>query len=46
MFVEPQDVKAKAAKKAVLKGTNGTKKSVVRHSVVFHRPKVLIVYSI
>lgn len=37
---KPQDVKAKAAKKAVLKGTSSTKKAVVRHSAVFHRPKV------
>ncbi|GAA5957328.1 hypothetical protein JCM21900_000809 [Sporobolomyces salmonicolor] len=38
---KPQDVKAKAAKKAALKGTSGTKLSKVRTSVTFHRPKTL-----
>ncbi|GAA5937747.1 60S ribosomal protein uL23 RPL25 [Sporobolomyces koalae] len=38
---KPQDVKAKAAKKAALKGTSSTKLSKVRTSVTFHRPKTL-----
>lgn len=37
----PQDTKAIKAKKAALKGTNGTKSSKVRTSVTFHRPKTL-----
>ncbi|KAI5479414.1 hypothetical protein MNV49_003558 [Pseudohyphozyma bogoriensis] len=35
------DAKAKAAKKAALKGTNGTKVAKIRTSVSFHRPKTL-----
>ncbi|KAL8277138.1 hypothetical protein RQP46_010466 [Phenoliferia psychrophenolica] len=38
---KPQDAKAKAAKKAALKGTNGTKSAKIRTSVTFHRPKTL-----
>merc|ERR1711977_165113 len=38
---KPQDVKAKAAKKAALKGTQATALKKVRHSVTFHRPKTL-----
>ncbi|GAA5874391.1 hypothetical protein JCM8547_005385 [Rhodosporidiobolus lusitaniae] len=38
---KPQDAKAKAAKKAALKGSSGTKLSKVRTSVTFHRPKTL-----
>ncbi|KAM0790291.1 hypothetical protein ACM66B_005593 [Microbotryomycetes sp. NB124-2] len=38
---KPQDVKAKAAKKAALKGTNGSKLRKVRTSVSFYRPKTL-----
>ncbi|KAK4048470.1 60S ribosomal protein L25 [Microbotryomycetes sp. JL221] len=38
---KPQDAKAKAAKKAALKGTAASKLSKVRTSVSFHRPKTL-----
>lgn len=38
--IAPQDVKAKIAKKAALKGTNGVKATKIRTSVTFHRPKV------
>jgi large subunit ribosomal protein L23Ae len=38
---KPADVKAKAAKKAALKGTNSTSVRKVRTSVSFHRPKTL-----
>lgn len=38
---KPADVKAKAAKKAALKGVNSTSIRKVRTSVSFHRPKTL-----
>lgn len=38
---KPQDVKAKAAKKAALKGTQSTSVRKVRTSVTFHRPSTL-----
>ncbi|ODN84092.1 hypothetical protein, variant 1 [Cryptococcus amylolentus CBS 6039] len=38
---KPQDVKAKAAKKAALKGTQSTNVRKVRTSVSFHRPTTL-----
>ncbi|WVQ85700.1 60S ribosomal protein L25 [Cryptococcus sp. DSM 104549] len=38
---KPQDVKAKAAKKAALKGTSSTSLRKVRTSVSFHRPTTL-----
>ncbi|WVN85533.1 60S ribosomal protein L25 [Cryptococcus depauperatus CBS 7841] len=38
---KPQDAKAKAAKKAALKGTNSTSIRKVRTSVTFHRPTTL-----
>ncbi|KIR30617.1 60S ribosomal protein L25 [Cryptococcus deuterogattii 99/473] len=38
---KPQDVKAKAAKKAALKGTQSTSARKVRTSVTFHRPSTL-----
>jgi len=38
---KPQEAKAKAAKKAALKGTNSRTLRKVRTSVTFHRPKTL-----
>lgn len=38
---KPQDVKAKSAKKAALKGTQSHSVRKVRTSVTFHRPKTL-----
>jgi len=38
---KPQDAKAKAAKKAALKGTKSTTSRKVRNSVTFYRPKTL-----
>merc|ERR1712230_37381 len=38
---KPQDVQAKAAKKAALKGTNASTLKKVRTSATFHRPKTL-----